>query len=310
MKLSVYLSSIVTVHCHLLLLLLLLLLLGLLLSLLFFDAHNRSGICRRGEERPGRHRLVVLCSHRSRINAARCLWKTAARNLYFKLNVKIKIHRNLVWKMLKTNQAIPGKNGNLDEVYFLCHAVGEQLSNHACLEEGCEERCVNVNVNVRHTYWAPLNPVTEALHAVELTFFLWHMPEGVAEHSFLGCNHQSTCMPSYSLYVQLAWYPMYYPGGMKARVCPVQWSEPHSILAPTQDSNPGSQIQNHKRWPLHYHCTCEGNDDQLIIREGEDVDVIIHGCDHPYKLLNYNPKSPKCANIPATYITFLFYVNY
>ena len=28
---------------------------------------------------------------------------------------------------------------------------------------------VMLNVNVRHTYWAPLNPVTEALHAVELT---------------------------------------------------------------------------------------------------------------------------------------------
>ena len=31
---------------------------------------------------------------------------------------------------------------------------------------------------------------------------------------------------------------MYYPGGMKARVSPVQWSKPHSILAPTQDSYP------------------------------------------------------------------------
>ena len=61
--------------------------------------------------------------------------------------------------------------------------------------------------------------------------------------------------PSYSLYVQLLWYPMYYPGGMKAWVSPVQWSKPHSILAPTQDSNPGGRIQNHKRWPLHYHCT-------------------------------------------------------
>ena len=105
----------------------------------------------------------------------------------------------------------------------------------------CSKRS-NVNVNVWHTYWAPLNLVTEALHAVELTLFLWHMPEGVAEHSFLGCNHQSTCMPSYSLYVQLLWYPMYYPGGMKARVSPVQWSELHSILGPTQDSNPGGRI--------------------------------------------------------------------
>ena len=27
------------------------------------------------------------------------------------------------------------------------------------------------------------------------------MPEGVAEHSFLGCSHQSTCMLSYTIYV-------------------------------------------------------------------------------------------------------------
>ena len=44
--------------------------------------------------------------------------------------------------------------------------------------------------------------------------------------------NQFAC-PSYSLYVQLLWYPMYYPGGMKARVSPVQWSKPHSILAST-----------------------------------------------------------------------------
>ena len=66
--------------------------------------------------------------------------------------------------------------------------------------------------------------------------------------------NQFAC-PSYSFYVQLLWYPMYYPEGMKARVSPVQWSKPNSILAPTQDSNPGGRIQNHKRWPLHYHCT-------------------------------------------------------
>ena len=112
------------------------------------------------------------------------------------------------------------------------------------------------NVNVRHTYWAPHNPVTEALHACSWVDFISvaYMPEGVAEHSFLGCSHQSTCMPNYSLYVQLLWYQMYYPGGMEALVSPVQWSEPHSILDPTQDSNPGGRIQNHKRWPLHYRC--------------------------------------------------------
>ena len=64
--------------------------------------------------------------------------------------------------------------------------------------------------------------------------------------------NQLAC-PSCSLYVQLLWYPMYYPGGVKARVSPVPWSKPYSILAPTQDSNPGGRIRNHKRWPLHYH---------------------------------------------------------
>ena len=33
------------------------------------------------------------------------------------------------------------------------------------------------------------------MYAVELTLFMWHIPERVAEHSFLDCNHQTTCMP-------------------------------------------------------------------------------------------------------------------
>ena len=82
------------------------------------------------------------------------------------------------------------------------------------------------------------------------------MPLKVWPNTAIGCNHQSIlACPSYSLYVHLLWYPMYYPEGRKARVSPVQWSKPYSILAPTQDSNPGGRIQNHKRWPLHYHCT-------------------------------------------------------
>ena len=77
------------------------------------------------------------------------------------------------------------------------------------------------------------------------------IPLKVWPNTALGCNHQSIwsiCMLSYSLQVQLLWHPMYYPGRMKARVSPVQWSKPHSILAPTQDSNPGGRIQNHKRY--------------------------------------------------------------
>ena len=70
-----------------------------------------------------------------------------------------------------------------------------------------------------------------------------------------GCNHQSTCTPQLQPLCSAALVPNVLPEGMKARVSPVQWSKPHSISAPTQDSNPGGRIQNHKRWPLHYHCT-------------------------------------------------------
>ena len=57
------------------------------------------------------------------------------------------------------------------------------------------------------------------------------------------CEHSSKLQlsirftPSRCLDVRQDWYPMYYPGGIKARVSPVQSIEPHSILAPTRDLN-------------------------------------------------------------------------
>ena len=66
--------------------------------------------------------------------------------------------------------------------------------------------------------------------------------------------------PSFNLHAQLQ--PLYsaalVPNVLprrEARIRPVQWSKPHSISAPTQDSNLGGRIQNHKRWPLHYQYT-------------------------------------------------------
>ena len=60
--------------------------------------------------------------------------------------------------------------------------------------------------------------------------------EGVAEHS-------SRLQPSINLHAPVIAFlfscygtHIYYPEGMKARVSPVQWSKPNSILAPTQDS--------------------------------------------------------------------------
>ena len=95
-------------------------------------------------------------------------------------------------------------------------------------------------------------------HAIELTLFLWHIcqliPLKLWPNTAQGCNHQSVFMPQL-LWCSAALVPMYYPGGMKARVRPLQWSKPYSLLAPTQGSNPGGLIQNHKRWPLHTHCT-------------------------------------------------------
>ena len=111
-----------------------------------------------------------------------------------------------------------------------------------------------VNVNVEDTiFW--LSPTIESCNWIDfisVAYASWyHWNCGRTQRKAATIN-QLAC-PSYNLYVQLLWYPMYYPGGMKARVSPVHWSKPYSILAPTQDSNPGDRIQNHKWWSLHYH---------------------------------------------------------
>ena len=104
-------------------------------------------------------------------------------------------------------------------------------------------------------FW--LSPSIESCSCIDfisVAYASWHHWNCGRTQRKAATINQLAC-PSYSLYVQLLWYPTYYPWGMKARVSPVQWSKPYSILAPTQDSNPGGRIQNHKRWPLHYHCT-------------------------------------------------------
>ena len=116
----------------------------------------------------------------------------------------------------------------------------------------------HVNVNVEDTiFW--LSPMIESCNWIDLIWLYFCgkcqlIPLKQWTQRKAATINQLACS-SYSLYVQLPWYPMYYPGGMKARLSPVQWSKPYSILAPTQDSNPGGRIQNHKRRPLHYHCT-------------------------------------------------------
>ena len=81
------------------------------------------------------------------------------------------------------------------------------------------------------------------------------MPLKVWPNTALGCNHQSICMPQLQPLCSAALVPNVLLRRDEGWVSPVQWSKPNSTLAPTQDSNPGGRIQNHKRWPLHYHCT-------------------------------------------------------
>ena len=77
--------------------------------------------------------------------------------------------------------------------------------------------------------------------------------EGVAEHS-------SRLQRSINLHAQVTTFMFTCsgaqcttPNGWRLGSAPVQWSKPYSILAPTQDSDPGGRIQNHKRWPLNHY---------------------------------------------------------
>ena len=111
---------------------------------------------------------------------------------------------------------------------------------YSCLQLSCIKLLIDKqpgllkisHVNVKDTiFWLSQDRVMQ-LNWLHFCGICQLIPLKLWPNTVQGCNHQSTCMPSYSLYVQLLWYPMYYPGGMKARVSPVQWSKPHSILAP------------------------------------------------------------------------------
>ena len=59
---------------------------------------------------------------------------------------------------------------------------------------------------------------------------------------------------------------------MKARVSPVQWSKPHSILTLSrhpgfEPGRPDSKSRAVSRWPLYYHCTLR----QLSIHENVET---------------------------------------
>ena len=135
-------------------------------------------------------------------------------------------------------------------VYF-CYFIDV---NHMRMSDGTNKVTTTTAPTTTIFWLSPSIDLCNWIDFISVAYASWyHWNCGRTQRKAATIN-QLAC-PSYSLYAQLLWYPMYYPGGMKARVSPVQWSKPYSILAPTQDSNPGGRIQNHKRWPLHYHCT-------------------------------------------------------
>ena len=87
------------------------------------------------------------------------------------------------------------------------------------------------------------------------------IPLKVWPNTALGCKHQSVCMPQVRPSCSAALIPNVLAGWMKARVSPVQYAviKPHSVLAPTQDSNPGARfkIMSGDHYTTHAHNCCQ-----------------------------------------------------
>ena len=93
-------------------------------------------------------------------------------------------------------------------------------------------------------------------HAIKFTLFLWHMiPLELWPNTAQGCNHQSNCMLQLQSLCSAVLVLTVQPLGVTVLVSPVQRSKSYSISTHTQDSTSGGRIQNHRRWPLHCHCT-------------------------------------------------------
>ena len=115
-------------------------------------------------------------------------------------------------------------------------------------------------------------------HEVELTLFLPDdTTKGVAKHSFRlqpsinlhvpvtgVAEYSFRLQPSINLHVPVTGSAVLVPIVLPRKdedsgIGPVQWSKLHIILAPTQNSNSGGLIQNHKRWSTTYTTTAHKN---------------------------------------------------
>ena len=78
-----------------------------------------------------------------------------------------------------------------------------------------------------------------------LCYFCQLIPLKLWPNTAQGCNHNQLACPSYNLYVQLLWYPMYYPRGMK-------WPWRGSVVVTAYDFESGRPGSN-PEWGLLYY---------------------------------------------------------
>ena len=133
----------------------------------------------------------ILQIWRSWITGARKLMVNFLSNKLFAVSFKWIMCANVDCDDLTIRGSMP-----LEEDGCFGFCVGRCI---CCCCVGC--KCTKVETLIER-------PLTQSQRrCMQLSWlFLWHIPEGVAKQSFLDCNHQSTCMPSNRLYVQLLWY--------------------------------------------------------------------------------------------------------
>ena len=119
-----------------------------------------------------------------------------------------------------------------------------------------EPFCKKKNVNVTDTIsWRDHHDRVVQLNWLHFC----GMPLKVWPNTALGCNHQSICMPELQPLCSAALVPNVLPRRDEGLGKPCAVSVTLYYIGPTQDSNPDGRIQNHKQWPLHYHCTHYGH---------------------------------------------------
>jgi len=118
-----------------------------------------------------------------------------------------------------------------------------------------------------------------------LCYFCQLIPLKLWPNTAQGCNHNQLACPSYNLYVQLLWYPMYYPRGMK-------WPGRGTVVVTAYDfesGRPGSNpewgyytmrlLSLHRAYPsIHPSGVVHWVPEQLNIKAVTGACKLIDGC--------------------------------